>query len=38
MNIQRLIVDLSPEESAKACIDISTNLPEWFLFGSFAIL
>ena len=30
MNTKNIIVNLSPEESEKACRDISTNLPEWF--------
>lgn len=30
MNTEKLIVELAPNESEKACRDISANLPEWF--------
>lgn len=30
MNTKKLIVVLTPNESEKACRDISSNLPEWF--------
>lgn len=30
MNAKKLIVELAPDESERACRDISTDLPEWF--------